>query len=78
MANLRIVGTIIPDGFTPDLNGVNTPVVEDILVKGGLHTLADGLARNAFPLVLRKAGMVVVTQDDLKLWTLGSDFNPLD
>ncbi len=48
-------------------------LLEDRYLKGGLQVRADVAARDSIPASNRKAGMIVVTQTDNKLWQLGAD-----
>ncbi len=50
-------------------------VTEDIYVKGGFSVALDAAARDAIGAPFRKAGMVVLTQNDNKIWVLGSDLS---
>lgn len=47
-------------------------LVEDKYVRGGYICIADATARDALHMAIRKKGMIVVTQDDGKSWTLRS------
>lgn len=48
-------------------------LLEDRYLKGGLQVRADEADRDVIPAGNRKAGMIVVTQTDNKLWQLGGD-----
>ncbi len=48
-------------------------LVEDKFVKGGLQVLPDHTARNAINPLNLKAGQLVITQNDTRVWQLGSD-----
>lgn len=48
-------------------------LMEDIYLKGGLQVVANSAARDALNPLNRKAGMIVITQDDKKIWQLGDD-----
>lgn len=49
------------------------PVLDDQHLRGGARQVANATARNAIPAGHRKIGMLVVTQDDGKLWKLDTD-----
>lgn len=49
------------------------PVVEDIYIRGGMRAVADAAARDATVPNDKKAGMLVVTQDDMVIWQLEAD-----
>lgn len=48
-------------------------LVEDTYIKGGLRVCTDETDRNAINPVSRKAGMLVVTKNNKKIWMLGDD-----
>lgn len=48
-------------------------ILEDKYVRGGLRTVVDAAERDSIPVDHRKPGMIVVTQDDKKLWMLDGD-----
>lgn len=48
-------------------------LLEDKYVKGGLHTTATHTARDLIDSRNRKPGMLVVTQNDMKVWQLDTD-----
>jgi len=54
-------------------NGNQFFLMEDIYLKGGLRAVADHLGRDSIPAPSRKAGMLVVTQNDYVIWMLGTD-----
>ena len=54
-------------------NGGTWPVAEDIAVKGGFRVVANSAERDAIDSLSRKAGMLVLTQSDNKIWLLNSD-----
>lgn len=55
-------------------------LLEDKYVRGGLHVCVNAAERDAMNATVKKSGMLVVTQDDNRIWQLqGSDwleFNP--
>ena len=59
--------------FLQPANSNTFPLVEDKFVKGGMRVVADIAARDAIPANNRKAGMIIVTQDTLKMWQLAAD-----
>jgi hypothetical protein len=59
--------------FLVPANGNNFFLVEDRYVKGGLRAVADEAARDLVPSNNRKSGMVVITQNNHKMWMLQSD-----
>lgn len=61
---IRVIDTIKPK------NDADFAIVEDINLKGGLSVVANATARDAITTNHRKAGMIVVTQDDAKVWQL--------
>ena len=54
-------------------NGGTWPVAEDTAVKGGFRVVANSAERDAIDSLSRKAGMLVLTQSDNKIWLLNSD-----
>lgn len=48
-------------------------ILEDKYLRGGLQVLANAAARDAIVPENRKASMIVITQDDNKLWQLDKD-----
>jgi hypothetical protein len=48
-------------------------LIEDKFIKGGLHSCADYIERDALDSRNRKPGMVVVTQNDMRVWILETD-----
>lgn len=62
----------IPSFFVPR-NANAFYLLEDKYLKGGFQIWADINARDSIPAGNRKAGMLVYTQADQKLWTLSTD-----
>lgn len=58
--------------FVPK-NGASWYLVEDSYLKGGMRVVANISARSAIHPANLKAGMIVVTADNNKLWQLASD-----
>jgi hypothetical protein len=48
-------------------------LLEDKFIKGGLRSCVDHAERDAINALNRKKGMIVVTQNDTKLWMLETD-----
>ena len=67
--SIKVIDTIEPK------NAGDFPIVDDRHVKGGAHVVADHAARDAITTAFRKAGMVVVTQNDGLSWELGADLS---
>ena len=53
-------------------------LMEDVHMRGGFMVVADATARDALHLAKRKKGMIVVTQDDGKWWTIGDSINTFE
>lgn len=49
------------------------PLLDDTHLRGGARSVANTTARDAIPVAHRKIGMVVITQDTGRLWTLNGD-----
>ena len=54
-------------------NGNTWFLLEDKYFKGGLQVVSNLMQRDAINVVNRKAGMLVVTQEDNKVWQLALD-----
>jgi len=65
--SIKVIDTIVPK------NSGDFPIVGDEHVKGGAHVVADHATRDAITTAFRKAGMVVITQNDGLAWQLGAD-----
>jgi hypothetical protein len=63
---LRASSFFIPTGSTPF-------VLEDIYLRGGLRVVPTMVERDAIVSFARKAGMLVVTADNNKIWQLDAD-----
>jgi hypothetical protein len=50
-------------------------VLEDKYLKGGLRVVANVTERNNIDSLSRKAAMLVITQDDKKVWQLNADLS---
>lgn len=59
--------------FMVPKNGNTFFLLEDKYLKGGLRLVADVAERSAINPLSFKAGMLVITQNDKKIWQLGSD-----
>ena len=69
-----IIGGVKVTGFiSPTDDGDEYPVIDPVYGIGGLREMADAAARDAIPAPRRRAGMLVVTQDDMKTWQLQED-----
>lgn len=53
--------------------GGNYFLLEDVYLRGGFRVVATHEARDAIPPLSRKAQMLVVTQDDKKIWQMDDD-----
>lgn len=65
---------LIPSFFLPR-NGATWYLVEDTFTKGGLRVVDDANARSNIHPANLKAGMLVVTANDRKLWQLENDLD---
>ncbi|MDW9491680.1 hypothetical protein [Sinorhizobium meliloti] len=69
-----IKGGVKVTGFiSPTDDGDEYPVIDPVYGIGGLREVPDLTARDAIPELRRRAGMLVVTQSDLKTWQLQGD-----
>lgn len=54
-------------------NGNDYFLLDDVYLRGGFQVRPDAASRDAINSMNRKAGMMVMTQDDGKIWVLQSD-----
>ena len=71
---VAIKGGVKVTGFiSPTDDGDEYPVIDPVYGIGGIRELPDAVARDAIPAPRLRAGMLVVTQDDMKTWQLQGD-----
>jgi hypothetical protein len=59
--------------FLTPKTGASYFVLEDIHFRGGMRVIASESLRDVIPVTSRKSGMLVWTQDTLKMWQLLPD-----